>query len=112
MEGADCKIVLAKPDTSHFVTCKSGVLYSSLFLMFSKDFIQSFDIQTINLLSVFGKKGAVFTINQEEKEICKNIIESIDNEESIIRKRFLVFLKKYAKFLTVRAIWKESPTTV
>ncbi len=91
VEGTDCKIVLAKPDTSHFVACKSDVLYSSLFLMFSEDFIRSYDIQTMNLLSVFGKQGAVFSISLEEKEICKNIIESIDNEKSIIRKRFLVF---------------------
>lgn len=91
VEGTDCKIVLAKPDTSHFVVCKPDVLYSSLFLMFSEDFIRSYDIQTMNLLSVFGEKGAVFTISQEEKETCESIIKSIDREESLIRKRFLVF---------------------
>ena len=91
VEGTDCKLVLAKPDTSHFVTCKPDMLYSSLFLMFSEDFIRSYDIQTMNLLSMFGEKGVVFTINQEEKEICKNIIQSIDEEGSLVRKRFLVF---------------------
>lgn len=91
VEGTDCKIVLTKPDTSHFVICKPDVLYSSLFLMFSKKFIQSHDIQVINLLSVFGEKGTVLTISPEEKDACMSIIESIDREESLIRKRFLVF---------------------
>lgn len=91
VEGTDCKIVLAKPDTSHFVLCKSDTLYSSLFLMFSKEFIQSYDIQNINLLSVFGDKGTILTISQEEKDSCESIIMSIDKEESHIRKRFLIF---------------------
>ena len=90
VEGTDYKLVLAKPDTSHFVTCKPDILYSSLYLMFSEDFIRSYDIQTMNLLSVFGEKGAVFTISQKEKEACESIINSIDKEESLIRKRFLV----------------------
>lgn len=91
VEGTECKIVLAKPDTSHFVQCRPDVIYSSLFLMFSKDFIQSYDFQAINLLSVFGEKGTVLTISPKEKDICRSIIESIDREESLVRKRFLVF---------------------
>ena len=91
VEGTECKIVLTKPDTSHFVICKPDMLYSSLFLMFSKDFIQSYDIQIINLLSVFGERGTVLTISPEEKNICRSIIESIDKEKSIVRKRLLVF---------------------
>ena len=91
VEGTDCKIVLAKPDMPHFVLCKPDVLYSSLFLVFSKDFIRSYDIQTMKLLSVFGENGAVFTITQEEMETCANIITYVDREESLIRKRFLVF---------------------
>lgn len=50
VEGTQPKIVLAKPDTSHFILCKPDVLYRSIFLMFSKDFIQSYDFQAINLL--------------------------------------------------------------
>ena len=91
VEGTDNKIVLAKPNESHFTTCKQDVLYSSLFLVFSEDFVKSYDIQTTNLLNVFGAKGAVLTVCPEEREVCKNIIESIDREESYTRKRFLVF---------------------
>lgn len=91
VEGTSCKIVLTKPDTPHFVLCKPNVLYSSLFLVFSDDFIRSYDIQTMNLLSVFGEKGGVFVITDEEKETCAGIIKSIDREKSPLRKRFLAF---------------------
>ncbi|MEE1014332.1 MAG: AraC family ligand binding domain-containing protein, partial [Clostridia bacterium] len=91
VDGTDSKIVLAKPDTPHFVSCKPEILYSSMFLVFSDDFIRSYDIQTMNLLSVFGEEGAILTITPEEKETCANIIKFIDREENVIRKRFLVF---------------------
>lgn len=91
VEGTTCKIVLAKPDTPHFVSCKPDVLYSSLFLVFSDDFIRSYDIQTMKLLSVFSEKGTVLTITNQEKETCANIIKSIDREKNPLRKRFLVF---------------------
>ena len=91
VEGTTCMIVLAKPDTSHFISCKPDILYSSLFLVFSEDFINSYDIQTINLLSVFGEKGAIFTLTAEEKEACSSIIKFIEREENQLRKRFLVF---------------------
>ena len=91
VEGTDYKIVLAKPEASHFISCKPDVLYSSLFLVFSDDFIRSYDIQAMNLLCVFGEQGRVFTISQDEKEVCASIIQFIDREESAIRKRFLVF---------------------
>lgn len=91
VEGTDSMIVLTKPGTPHFVSCKPDMLYSSLFLMFSEDFIKSYDIQSMNLLSVFDKKGAILKITPEEKESLAHIIDFIDKEENTIRKRFLVF---------------------
>ncbi len=91
VEGTDYKIVLAKPNTSHFVSCKPDILYSSLFLVFSDDFIRSYDIQFTNILSVFGEKGKIFIITQQQKEKCENIIKQIELEENIFRKRLLVF---------------------
>lgn len=101
VEGTDCKIVLAKPNTPHFVSCKSDVLYRSLYLMFSEKFIESFDIQAMNLLSVFGERGAILTITPTEKDKCAEILELIAEEKSLIRKRFLVFyLLSYIKDLS------------
>lgn len=88
--GTESKIVLAKPNSPHFVSCKPDVLYSSLYLVFSEDFIKSYDIESMNLLSVFGGSGAVFTPDPTQVQTCEEIINMIDKEESIVRKRFLV----------------------
>lgn len=91
IDGETGKIVLAKPNTSHFVTCKPEVLYSSMYLVFSADFIDSYDIDCMNLLSVFGENGAIYTTTQEQTQTCANIIHSIQKEENPFRKKILVF---------------------
>lgn len=91
VDGAGNTLVLAKPNTSHFVSCKPEVLYSSLYLVFTEDFIKSYDIQSTNLLSVFGERGAIFTTTPEQTEVCESIIGHINDEKNVLRKRFLVF---------------------
>ena len=91
VDSKENKIVLAKPGASHFVSSQSDVLYSSLFLVFSEDFIRSYDIQSANLLSVFGEKGNVFNTTPQQTKTCAEILTSIENEKNTLRKRFLVF---------------------
>lgn len=106
VEGEECKIVLAKPNMPHFVTCKPDVLYSSLYLVFSEDFIRSFDIQCMKLLSVFGERGAILTITAEQTEACLDIIGAVEREENLLRKKFLVlYLLSY-----IDEISKQHPT--
>lgn len=85
------KLVLIKPNVEHFVSSNPDVLYSSFYLVFTEDFIKSYDIQSINLLSVFGNKGEAYTLTPKQTEVCVNILNSIEKEENKLRKRFLVF---------------------
>ena len=91
VDGTTNKIVLAKPNAPHFLSCQPDVLYSSLFLVFSEDFIQSYDLQWMQLLSVFGEKGAIITTTPEQTQACANIISRIGEEKSVLRKRLLVY---------------------
>lgn len=91
VEGTESKIVLARPNTPHFISCKPDVLYSSIYLVFTEDFIKSYDVTCMRLMNVFGEKGATFTINDNQAKTCANIIESIKREENITRKKFIVF---------------------
>ena len=91
VDGMTNKIVLAKPAAPHFLSCKPDILYSSLFLMFSQDFIQSYDLQWMRLLSVFGERGAIITVTPEQTRICGDIIQCIGEEKSTVRKRLLVY---------------------
>jgi len=91
VEGTSNKIVLAKPDTSHFVSCNPGTLYSSLYLAFSDEFIKTYDIECTNVMSVFGDRGNIFTLSSQQSEKCREIINSIDEENNLFRKRILVY---------------------
>lgn len=89
--GTTNKIVLSKPDATHFISCEPDVLYSSLFVVFSENFIQSYDLQWMNLLSVFGENGAIITITPQQTQTCADIINCIGSEENTLRKRLLVY---------------------
>ncbi len=91
VDGTSNKIVLAKPDTPHFVSCNPGILYSSVYLVFSKDFIKNYDIECTNAMTVFGDKGNIFTLSAEQTDTCLKIIKSIEDESSLFRKKLLVF---------------------
>ena len=91
VEGTTGKIVLARPNTPHFISCKGDVLYSSIYLVFSEEFIKSFDVECMELMSVFGDNGATFAISDSQLKVCANIMDAIEKEEKAIRKKFLVF---------------------
>lgn len=91
IEGSSGCLVMTKPNTPHFVSCKSDTLYSSLYLVFSEEFIKSYDIQFANLMSVFGDRGMIFELAEKQKEKCAEVINNINEEENSVRKRLLVF---------------------
>ena len=91
IEGTTSKIVLSKPNTSHFISCKPDVLYSSLYLVFTEEFIKSNDVDYLKLMTVFGERGTTFAISQEQANVYAGIIESIKTEENPVRKKLLVF---------------------
>lgn len=91
VEGTESKIVLSKPGTPHFVSCKPDVLYSSLYLVFTEEFIESIDVENLKLLSVFGENGITFSLSSEQKDTYEGIIRAIREEESPVRKKLLVF---------------------
>jgi len=91
VDGTSSKIVLAKPGASHFISCKSDVLYSSVFLVFSEEFIQNYDPQWRKLIAVFGENGAIVTLTPEQARSCADIIGYIGEEKNTLRKRLLAF---------------------
>lgn len=91
VDGTSNKIVLAKPDTPHFVSCNPGIMYRSMYLVFSKEFIKTYDIDCTNVMSVFGDKGNIFTLSPQQTETCSDIIKSIETECNLFRKKVLVF---------------------
>ena len=88
--GMSSKIVLTKPNTTHFISCNPDTLYSSLYLVFTDDFIASCNPEWTQLLAAFGKAGKIITLSDEQKEYCKHIIVKIKEEENLFRKKILI----------------------
>ena len=89
VDGTEPKIVLTKPNSSHFLTCDSNVLYSSVYLVFTEDFIKTYDVDFTKVMSVFGEKGAIYTLTRDEADGFSKIIDEIASEENRTRKKLL-----------------------
>lgn len=100
-EGNKNRIVLTRPNTPHFITCNPDTLYSRIYLVFTDEFIADYLPNWQQLSAVFGKNGTVLTIDQEQTEIFKNLIENIEKEEDLFGKRLLIYyllLKIFNKY--------------
>lgn len=86
----DPKIVLLRPFTSHYMYCEPQILYKRVNILFSKDLVEDFLAEYTALLSVFKPNGAIHKLSIEECEKYKKIIDEIEAEESILRKKFLL----------------------
>lgn len=86
----ECRMVLTRPDTTHFITCNPDTLYSRYYLLFSKDFLMDFVTDFKKLEGVFGQNGNIISLNSEQCDFCKKVILKIDDETDIFRKKLLV----------------------
>lgn len=89
-DDAVSKIVLAKPNTTHFISCKPDMLYSSLYLVFTEEFVTSYIPEYRQLLSVFGENGKIIELSNEQRERCKEIILKIQAETDTVRQKILI----------------------
>ena len=89
VDGTEPKIILTKPNSSHFLICDSNVLYSSIYLVFTEDYIRTYDVDFTKIMSVFGEKGAIYTLTQAEADQFSKIIDEIATEENRTRKKLL-----------------------
>lgn len=108
-DGCNNKLVILKPFTTHFITCKPDVLYSSLYLVFTEEFISSFIPEYRHLLSVFGDNGRILMLTDTQKETLQLIIQQIDQESNAIRKKLLVML--VLSYINEYAAYNTSPYT-
>ena len=89
-QGRENKIVLTRPGTPHYISCKSDTLYSRLYLLFSDEFLSEYVPEWKRLVSVFGKNGRIITISEEQKFFCQNTIEKIKLENDRFRQKILI----------------------
>ncbi len=110
-EGCGCRMVLTRPDTPHFISCKPDTLYSRIYLLFSDDFIADYIPEWKKLSLSFGKCGQILTLNEEQKNVCLEIIEKINNETDSMRKRLLIlYLLSYISDFSEASHFEKAPS--
>ena len=89
-EGTDSRIVLTAPGIPHFVSCRSDLLYSRFYLLFSREFIDSCIPEWNLLLNLFGEKGKIISVTSVQQDFCRVLISRLQNESSLLRQKLLV----------------------
>ncbi|MBE6590019.1 MAG: AraC family transcriptional regulator [Ruminococcaceae bacterium] len=89
-EGIEARLVLTAPKTPHFISRNPDIFYSRLNLLFSHDFVEDYIPEVDRLLSVFGERGRVILLQQEQKEQLFSQIKEIDAEHDILRRRLML----------------------
>lgn len=84
------RIVLTRPRTPHFISCSADTLYSRVYLLFSEEFMAGFAPEWEKLNAVFLEKGNIVTVSDEQKEVCKALIDRIQYDTDPFRQRLLI----------------------
>ena len=90
-EGEACKLVLTKPETPHYISCKTDTLYRRIYLLFTEELVANYLPEWKQLSGIFGKNGAIISIKREEATAFMHLIEQIETEKSVLGQRLLIY---------------------
>ena len=113
-EGSGSRIVLTSPDTPHYISCKSDTLYRRIYLLFSEELVANFLPDWKQLSKVFGKNGAIVSINGEQTNFVLHLIEEIEREKHVLGQRLLIYylLLQIGGYATNSMEEKEKPSYI
>ena len=83
-------MVLTRPGTPHYITCRPDTLYSRLYLMFTPELVNGYP-EWSAVSDVFGKDGTLLQLTDEEISVLAELMQHIESEPSLLRRRLLVF---------------------
>lgn len=89
-DGCGNFLVLTKPRTPHFISCLPDTLYSRLYLSFSPAFVAGTVAEWGELETVFGERGRILPLNEEQTAFCQQTIQKIEKEQNPFRQRLLI----------------------
>ena len=112
--GTDCRLVLMRPRTPHFIVCEPNLLYERRNVLFSGDFIVNYVPEWQRLSSVFGKDGMVHSITAEECREYNDLIIRLEQESDPFRRRLhlLMLLSLIADRMEATGEMKEPPAHI
>lgn len=90
-EGCENRLVLTRPGTPHYITCRPDTLYHRLYLLFTDDFVAGYLPEWTQFSSIFGENGTVLTIDRAQTAFFKQQLLRIREEPSRFRQRLMVY---------------------
>lgn len=90
-EGSGARVILTRPGTRHYISCRDDVLYSRIYLNFTEEFARDYYAEWQRLVGVFGEGGTAVPLSDKEAERLLGVIDEIGREPSVERKRLLVY---------------------
>lgn len=112
--GTQNRMVLTRPGTPHYISCKPDTLYRRIYLVFTEAWINRIP-EWISLEEIFGREGEILTLTPEQTLFFRKLIEQIDAEQSPFSKRMLTYylLSRAAEAMgSNRQILKRTPSCV
>ncbi|MBE6557337.1 MAG: helix-turn-helix domain-containing protein [Ruminococcaceae bacterium] len=86
-----CCLVLTRPGTPHYITCRPDTLYSRLYLVFTDAFMADRLPEWEQLLSSFGQDGRILPLTETQADMLRGLMEQIEQERSPLGKRLLSY---------------------
>lgn len=89
-QGTDCRILLIRPHTPHFITPEPDALYTRRNVLFSPDFLASCPPEWRDLLSAFGKNSRMLHPDADTMERALALSDAMKADPDPIRRRLLL----------------------
>lgn len=90
-KGCENRLVLTRPGTPHYITCRPDTLYRRLYLLFTDDFVAGYLPEWVQFSSIFGESGSVLTLDHAQTALFQQQILRIREERSRFRQRLMVY---------------------
>ncbi len=89
-QGCENRLVLTRPHTPHYISCRPDMLYRRLYLLFTEESVAGLP-EWPALSAVFGERGAVLTLTAAQTEELQGLMARIKEESSLFRRRMLIY---------------------
>jgi len=84
------RIILTRPHTPHYISCRSDKLYSRLYLLSPHSFLADTFPEWTQISGVFGRGGNILSPSAEQLKEIKALIEQVERTEKPLEKRLLI----------------------
>ena len=88
--GTDCRILLIRPHTPHFITPEPDALYRRRNILFSADFLADCPPTWREIMGAFGKSSRMLEPDRKTMDRCLELTDAMQKEKDPLRRKLLL----------------------